>query len=146
MKLSIATILLAAATSALAAPVADKRDGGFQISNLHARTALDNTMSFDLLDTNNPSGTVSEHCNMIWPSTSAPDQSATCGVAKYKLQFPDGFPSIGHFTMAIEREGADAIGGRAYFDENDGKWNCVDHPEDMVKKDCVLAGNYFIPL
>ncbi|KAK2749967.1 hypothetical protein FQN55_002685 [Onygenales sp. PD_40] len=148
MKLSIyATIL--AATSALAAPAPTKRSGGFSISSLHARKALDNTLSFTLLDTNIPSGPLSTECNLIWPANSAPDADAACGPdSGYKIRFPDGFQGLAKFTLAVERVNVEPIGGRAYLDENaaDGKWRCVYDHAGVVKQDCVYEGAYEIPL
>ncbi|PGH30668.1 hypothetical protein GX50_06577 [[Emmonsia] crescens] len=146
MKVSVYTLLLAA-TSTIAVPATVKREGQFSISGLRARKALDHTMSFILLDTTTPAADIPIECNMIWPSNSAPDQNAACGSdSEYLLKFPDGFPGIGHFTLAIERVTAEPIGGRAYLDENDGKWNCVDNPEPHVAKDCHYDGVYTIPL
>ncbi|KLJ11888.1 hypothetical protein EMPG_12981 [Blastomyces silverae] len=146
MKVSVYALLLAA-TSAIAVPAAVKRDGQFTVTNLKARNALDNTMSFTLDDAT-PDGKLKRvHCNMIWPSNSAPDQNAACGPdSEYLLKFPDGFTGIGHFTLAIERVDSHPIGGRVYLDENDGKWNCVENPEPQVAKDCQYAGSYTIPL
>ncbi|OJD18569.1 hypothetical protein AJ78_01410 [Emergomyces pasteurianus Ep9510] len=146
MKFSVYAFFLAA-TSAVAAPATIKLDGQFSISGLRARKALDHTMSFTLLDTAPTGGNIPIECNMIWPSNSAPDQNAACGPeGEYLLKFPDGFAGIGHFTLAIERVTAEPIGGRAYLDENDGKWNCVDNPEPHVVKDCHYNGIYIIPL
>ncbi|KAE8378165.1 hypothetical protein BDV26DRAFT_197769 [Aspergillus bertholletiae] len=145
MKTSIVATVLAA-TAAIAAPTVAKRDGQFVISDLKARTSLSRTMSFTLLDTSAPGGEVTTDCNMIWPANSAPNQNARCNGGQYLIQFPDGFPGIGHFTLALERIGADPIGGRAYLDENDGKWQCVENPEPHVKKDCKYDGSYTIPL
>lgn len=60
MKFSIAALILAA-TSAIATPIASKRDGSFVISGLKARQSLSNTMSFKLQD-----GDASIDCNLIW--------------------------------------------------------------------------------
>ncbi|PGH16165.1 hypothetical protein AJ79_01932 [Helicocarpus griseus UAMH5409] len=145
MKYSIYALLLAA-TSAIAAPSPAKRDGGFRLINLRARRSLDHTMSFTLIDTTTVSK-IPWDCNLIWPQNSAPDQNAACGPnGDYLVQFPDGFTDIGHFTMAIERTGASPIGGRAYLDENDGKWECLETPEGLVKKDCRYEGIYEIGL
>ncbi|KAE8419630.1 hypothetical protein BDV36DRAFT_307611 [Aspergillus pseudocaelatus] len=132
MKFSIAALILAA-TSAIATPIVTKRDGSFVISDLKARGSLSNTMSFKLQD-----GDASIDCNLIW-SAKEPEENARCNDGKHLIQFPDGF-EFGKFTLAIERIEPNPIGGRAYLDENDGKWNCVDNPEDHVYKDCKYDG------
>ncbi|GES65844.1 hypothetical protein ATEIFO6365_0012023600 [Aspergillus terreus] len=145
MKLSI-TALLLATSAAIAAPAPSKRDGAFVLHGLRARISLDGTMSFSLLDTNGPAGETPVDCNLIWPANSAPDQNARCTGGEYLVQFPDGLTDIGKFTLALERVAGTPIGGRAYLDETDGKWNCVENPEEMVKKDCHYDGAYTIPL
>lgn len=65
MKFSVAAVLLAA-TTAIAAPAPNKRDGAFVINGLRARLSLDGTMSFSLLDTNGPAGETPVDCNLIW--------------------------------------------------------------------------------
>ncbi|GAB1213118.1 hypothetical protein ATERTT37_002267 [Aspergillus terreus] len=137
MKLSI-TALLLATSAAIAAPAPNKRDGAFVLNGLRARISLDGTMSFSLLDTNGPAGETPVDCNLIWPTNSAPDQNARCTGGEYLIQFPDGFTDIGKFTLALERVARTPVGGRAYLDETDGKWNCVENPEEMVKKDCEM--------
>ncbi|KAB8201001.1 hypothetical protein BDV34DRAFT_237845 [Aspergillus parasiticus] len=128
MKFSIVALVLAA-TSAIATPIVTKRDGTFVISGLKARESLSNTMSFKLLD-----GDASIDCNLIW-SAKEPEENARCNDGKHLIQFPDGF-DFKKFTLAIERIEPNPIGGRAYLDATDGKWNCVDNPEDHVYTDC----------
>ncbi|KAE8139709.1 hypothetical protein BDV38DRAFT_290996 [Aspergillus pseudotamarii] len=138
MKVSIAALILAV-TSAIATPIASKRDGSFVISDLKARESLSNTMSFKLQD-----GDASIDCNLIW-SGKAPEENARCNDSKHLIQFPDGF-EFGKFTLAIERIEPNPIGGRAYLDEHDGKWNCVDNPEDHVYKDCKYDVSFHIAM
>ncbi|OGM42659.1 hypothetical protein ABOM_008420 [Aspergillus bombycis] len=138
MKFSFAAIVLAA-TSAIATPIASTRDGSFVIKDLKARDSISNTMSFTLVD-----GDASIDCNLIWDGK-APDANARCNDNKHLIQFPDGF-EFGRFTLAIERIEPNPIGGRAYLDENDGKWDCVDNPSDHVYKDCKYDGDYTIQL
>ncbi|OOO05123.1 hypothetical protein OAory_01066390 [Aspergillus oryzae] len=138
MKFSIVALVLAA-TSAIATPIVTKRDGTFVISGLKARESLSNTMSFKLLD-----GDASINCNLIW-SAKEPEENARCNDGKHLIQFPDGF-DFKKFTLAIERIEPNPIGGRAYLDATDGKWNCVDNPEDHVYTDCTYDGDYTIQL
>ncbi|KAL5363471.1 hypothetical protein BJX96DRAFT_187020 [Aspergillus floccosus] len=144
MKLSI-TALLLAASAAIASPAPSNSDGAFVINGFRARISLDGTMSFSLLDTNGPAGETPVDCNLIWPANSVPDQNARCTGGEYLIQFPDGFTDIGKFTLALERVAGTPIGGRAYLDETDGKWNCLENPEEMQPKELLLWPGDVVP-